>query len=164
MDYKDYKRKCGYECKIEPEQKEEQKTSPKKETKKITKRPKRNILDIKRDLINNLKEFLDDLLETLPEEEDLLIMRIFLIEQVPIDILINQINRFVLPHRNKIKNRDEEFFLNDDGIFGKIEGKKVLHFKDIWKSNRLSSDDKKTIFVWFDQFVNIMDELNKNEF
>ena len=137
------------------ENKEEIKKEPTK------KRPKRNILDIKRDLINNLKEFLDDLLETLPEEEDLLIMRIFLIEQVPIDILINQINGFVLPHRNKIKNRDENFFLNDDGIFGKIEGKKVLHFKDIWKSNRLSADDKKIIFVWFDQFINIMDELNK---
>src|SRR5271169_6362044 len=128
--------------------------------KKELKRPKRNMLDIKQDLIRNLKEFLDDLLETLPDEEDLLIMRIFLIEQVPIDLLIQQINKFVIPHKDKIKNRDEKFFLNDDGIFGKIEGKKVLHFKDIWKGNRLTNDDKQIIFVWFDLFVKIMDELN----
>ena len=33
------------------------------------KRPKRSKIDIKSDLLNNLKEFLDDLLETLPKEE-----------------------------------------------------------------------------------------------
>lgn len=131
-----------------------------KERKIDKSRIKRNIFDIKKDLISNLTEFLDDLLQTLPNEEDLLIMRIFLIDQVPIDVLIDQINKFVLPHRNKIKNRDENFFLHDEGIFGKLEGKKVLHFKDIWKSGRLSSEDKKIIFVWFDQFINIMDELN----
>jgi hypothetical protein len=124
------------------------------------KRPKRSKIDIKLDLLNNLKEFLDDLLETLPEEEDLHMMRIFLIDQISIDFLIEQINKYVLPHREKIKKRNEEFFLNDDGIFGKINGKKILHFKEIWKSNRLSKDNKNIIFVWFDHFTNIMDELN----
>lgn len=123
------------------------------------KRPKREPLAIKIDLINNLKEFLDDLLETLPEEEDLHMMRIFLIDQIPIDTLIQQFNKFVLPHREKIKKRDQAFFLNDDGIFGKINGKKLLHFKDIWKGDRLSSSDKNTIFIWVEQFINIIDEL-----
>ena len=95
MDYNDYKRKCVGECKIEETNKSDKITL--KDEQKTKKRPKRNTLDIKRDLISNLKEFLDDLLETLPEEEDLLIMRIFLIEQLPIDILINQINGYVLP-------------------------------------------------------------------
>lgn len=124
------------------------------------KRPKRDSLSIKKDLINNLKEFLDDLLETLPEEEDLHIMRIFLIDQIPIDTLIQQFNKYVLPHREKIKKRDQAFFLNDDGIFGKINGQKILHFKDIWKSTRLSDSDKNTIFIWVEQFIHIIDELN----
>ena len=132
--------------------------------KKNEKKPiKRDVFAIKKILISNLAEFLDDLLEILPHEEDLLIMRIFLIEQMPIDLLIDQINKYVLPHRNKIKNRDEKFFLHDEGIFGKIDGKKVLHFKDIWKSNALSEKDKEIIFQWFDQFIKIMDELNNSK-
>jgi hypothetical protein len=123
---------------------------------------RRNILDIKRDLIENLKEFLSNLLEILPDEEDLVIMRIFLIDQVPIDLLITQINKFVVPYKDKIKKRNESFFLNEDGIFGKIDGKKILHFKDIWKSDKLSSDNREIIFVWFDHFINIMDELNNS--
>ena len=111
-------------------------------------------------MINNLKEFLDDLLETLPEEEDLHIMRIFLIDQIPVDNLIQQFNKYVLPHREKIKTRNHNYFLQDDGIFGKINGKKILHFKDIWQSNRLSDSDKNTIFIWVEQFINIIDELN----
>lgn len=168
MNYTDYKkekeRECVGVCKIrehDTHQRVEKQVNPIDEVKKV-KRPKRNILDIKKDLLSNLKEFLDDLSETLPQEEDLLIMRIFLFEQVPIDLLINQINKYVMPHRDKIKNRDEKFFMNEDGIFGKIEGKKILHFKDIWNSNRLEPDNKNTIFIWFEQIINIMDELNSN--
>jgi len=138
--------------------KEEKKSNIVKTEKK--QRPKRNALSIKLDLINNLKEFLDDLLETLPEEEDLHIMRIFLIDQIPVDNLIQQFNKYVLPHREKIKTRNHNYFLQDDGIFGKINGKKILHFKDIWQSNRLSDSDKNTIFIWVEQFINIIDELN----
>jgi hypothetical protein len=140
----------------------EKKVEKQMEKKERKSRPKRDLISIKKDLLSNLKEFLNDLLETLPEEEDLHIMRIFLIDQLPIDFLIDQINKYVLPHREKIKKRNEEFFLNDDGVFGLINGKKVLHFKDIWKSNRLAPEDKNIIFIWFEQFINIMDELNSS--
>ena len=89
-------------------------------------------------------------------------MRIFLIDQISIDFLIDQINKYVIPHREKIKKRNEEFFLKDDGIFGNINGKKILHFKEIWKTDRLSKDNKNIIFTWFNHFINIIDELNSS--
>jgi hypothetical protein len=109
----------------------------------------------------NVKDFLNELVEQFPDQEDLLIMRIFLVDQIPTDMLINQFIKFVIPHRDKIKNRDEKFFLMEKGVFGKISSDKVLHFKVLWQSNRLDNDDKKVLWSWFDKFIEIIDSYQK---
>lgn len=113
-----------------------------------------------------VKDFLNELVEQFPDEEDLLIMRIFLIDQIEIDLLISQFVKYILPHKEKIQKRDESFFINSEAIFGTLNSGKVLHFKKLWISSKLDKDDKNIIWKWFDVFINLIDKylsVNKNE-
>ena len=94
-------------------------------------------------IYDNIKDFMDDLLEQLPGEEDLLLLRLLLLETVSIELVIQCFNSYVLPFKKIIKERDEQFFLKSEGIFGPIAGSKVNYFKNIWLSSKLDSDDKK---------------------
>jgi hypothetical protein len=99
-------------------------------------------------------QFLDALIEQFPEQGDIVIFRIFLQNQIDINFLIQQFTKFVLPHKDEIKTRNEKFFLENDNIFGSAVGKnKILHFKKIWSSDRLDKDDREQIWRWFDLFI-----------
>lgn len=102
----------------------------------------------------SIVSFLDELIEQFPDEADVVIFRIFLNDQVDTHFVVQQFTKFLVLHRDEIKNRNEMFFLQNDNIFGSAVGKdKILHFKRIWTSNRLDNDDKKQIWRWFELFL-----------
>jgi hypothetical protein len=124
-------------------------------------------LEVMKEFQETVKDFLGELVEQFPNETDFIIMRIFLIEQIPIEFLITQFSKYVLPHREKIKKREEKFFLTEKGLFGiyEKEGKsnksdRILHFKKLWNSGYLDDDDKEMMFRWFDKFLSIIDKYN----
>jgi len=102
-------------------------------------------------------QFIDELSEMFPEESDLIIIRVFFEDQVPVSLVADKFIQHVLPHREIIKKRDEKFFLENNNIFGMLDTGKVLHFKKLWTSNRLDKDDRITMWNWFDTFVTLMD-------
>lgn len=125
-------------------------------------------MEIMKEFQETVKDFLSELVEQFPNETDFIIMRIFLIETIPIEFLITQFAKFVLPHRDKIKNREEKFFLTEKGLFGiyEKEGKdnksdRILHFKKLWNSGYLDAEDKRMMFLWFDKFISIIDKYQK---
>ncbi len=101
--------------------------------------------------------FLDELISQFPQEADLVIFRIFLKDRVPIVDVINYFVRKVLPLKNMIENRNEDFFLNHCSLFEELEGKeqknKVSRFKRLWRSEQLDDDDKRVVWEWFDSFI-----------
>lgn len=106
--------------------------------------------------------FLDELIGQFPTEGDLILLRIFFNDQIPIKHVMDVFNHRLLTVREMIKNRDEQFFLENSGtIFGDLETGKVNHFKRIWRSGRLDDDDKTTIWKWMDVFVKIADKYSK---
>jgi hypothetical protein len=110
-----------------------------------------------KELRKALTSFLDELIETFPQEGDLVIMRIFLNDQIPIKTVMETIV-FNLNTNNKemkkmIKSRNEDFFLNHN-LFGDTLGKgKINHIKVLWRSGQLDDDDKQTFWKWIDLFV-----------
>jgi hypothetical protein len=104
----------------------------------------------------NLNDFFDELIQQYPQEGDLLIMRFFLSEQIPMQDLMNQFIRYVLPLRTAIANRDETFFLERDNIFGASPKDKVVQFKNLYLG--MNADDRLVLFEWFDCFVKLADE------
>lgn len=103
--------------------------------------------------------FLDELIVTFPKETDLVLLRIFIKLKYPPADLMESLILYVLPHKEKIKRRDESYFLEEESLFSDAKncgyGYAVVNFKDIWKSSKLGVSDRDTIWKWFDAFVNL---------
>lgn len=104
----------------------------------------------------NMTDFFDELIEQYPSEEDLLIMRFFLSEQIPMETLLTQFIRHVLPLRQAISKRDESFFLENENIFGTSPKDKVIRFKNLYLG--MNKEDRVVLFQWFDSFIAIADQ------
>ena len=78
---------------------------------------------------NNLITFFDELIDQFPTEADLVIIRIFLKDQIPIDEVINIFNNTINKDDQKfkkmIKERNEIFFL-ESNIFNSISKTKGI--------------------------------------
>lgn len=111
--------------------------------------------------------FLDELIDQFPQESDLVVLRIFLKDQIPIkdavDIFVFHINKNNGELREMIKNRNEAFFL-DHNVFQRAVGTdKVNHFKRLWRSGLLDDEDKKIMWQWVDTFVFLADKYSKKQ-
>lgn len=104
----------------------------------------------------NMIDFLDELITQFDEEPDLIVMRFFLSEQVPVELLMKQFNKIVMPNSDLIRKRDEQFFLEHDNIFGASPKDKVLHFKNLYL--KMQPDDRDTLWAWFQLFISICDK------
>ena len=113
---------------------------------------------------NNLITFFDELIDQFPSEPDLVIIRIFLKDQIPVEDIINVYNDTINKDNQKfkkmIRDRNELFFL-ESNIFDSISKTKVVHFKRLWRSGSLDDDDKKIIWKWIDSFVYLADKYIK---
>lgn len=119
---------------------------------------------------NNLISFFDELIDQFPDIGELVMIRIFLKDQVIIKDVIEsvsyQINKNDQMIRKIIRDRNEEFFLQENNFFDSLyvsskKKDKVLKFQTIWRSNRLDKEDKETIWKWIDSFVFLTDKYNK---
>jgi|688.fasta_scaffold03093_23 hypothetical protein len=122
------------------------------------------LLEFKNQLIN----FFDELINQFPSEGDLVVIRLFLSNQIPIKDVMNNFN-YQLNKENKvfkmmIKNRDEQFFL-DNNLFdfnSSSSRDKIGHFKRLWRSGVLDDEDKKVMWKWVDSFVYLTDKYTKS--
>lgn len=113
---------------------------------------------------NALISFLDELIGQFPIEGDLVIVRIFLKDRVPIVDVINYFVRCILPLKKMVTERDEDFFLNKCTLFESITSKekgKVSRFKKLWRSESLDDEDKKVVWEWFDSFIFLSEKYQK---
>jgi hypothetical protein len=114
------------------------------------------LLEFKKSLVT----FFDELIEIFPEEGDLVIIRIFLQDQIPIKDVMDVFNYKMISLKPMVKTRDETFFL-EHNVFDELGNKdKVNHFKKIWRSNRLDKEDKHVIWKWVDTFVYLGEKYN----
>jgi hypothetical protein len=111
-----------------------------------------------------LISFFDELIDQFPQEGDLVMIRIFLKDQIPIEdvmnIFSNAINKDNAKLKKMIKDRNEIFFL-ENNIFDSISKTKVVHFKKLWRSGSLDEEDKKVVWRWVDSFVYLSEKYNK---
>lgn len=121
------------------------------------------------DLLIQLKEqlifFFDELIDLLPEEPDLVIVRIFLKDKIPIVEVMEYIRHQLIPLKEMVKERDDAFFMNHNILFDKLDDSKVNHFKRLWVSGSLDKQNKETIWRWFRGFIYLAEKYSrlKNE-
>ena len=110
--------------------------------------------------------FVDELIDQFPQESDLIILRIFLKDQIPIEDVITKfiytINKNDQELKKYITSRNEIVFLESD-IFGGISKSKSINFKKLWRSGNLDAEEKETVWKWIDSFVKLSDLYNKSK-
>jgi len=124
-------------------------------------------LSVLKEYKRSIITFIDELIDQFPTEGDLVMIRIFLNDQIPIDDIMKafcyDVNKNDGEIRKFIKERDDKYFL-DHNIFDGFGGKsKANHFKKLWRSSELDDDDKNTIWRWIDSFVYLSDKYAKCE-
>lgn len=106
---------------------------------------------------NSLISFLDELIVQFPEEGDLVIFRIFLKDRIMINEIMNYVVHKILPLKQLVQDRNEDFFLNHCSLFDEVGGNekknKVNRLKKLWRSESLDDDDKRVVWEWFDSFI-----------
>ena len=110
------------------------------------------LIQLKTQLVN----FLDELIESFPDEPNFVIFRIFVQDQIEVRTIILYIVQYLCPLESLVKNKDEKFFLNHNILFEGLGQKgmnRVNYFKNIWTSGQLDQDDKDTIWKWFASFI-----------
>ena len=114
---------------------------------------------------NALISFLDELIVQFPSEGDLVIFRIFLKDQIPIETILIYFTQKILPLKSMVKDRNEDFFLNHCRLFemGDNQQKdKINRFKRLWRSESLDDDDKRVVWEWFDSFIFLSEKYQKS--
>jgi hypothetical protein len=110
------------------------------------------LVQLKTQLVN----FLDELIDSFPNEPDFVIFRIFVNDKIPIESIMKYITENLCPLQDMVKNKDEQFFLSHNILFEKFsekESSKVNHFKKLWTSGMLDKDDKEVMWKWFRSFI-----------
>ena len=116
------------------------------------------LIEFKKQLIN----FFDELIAQFPQEGDLVVLRLFLSNQIPIketlDTFNHSINKDDKKLKKMIKERNETFFLENNFFGSNLEKNKVNHFRKLWRSGLLDKEDKNVIWQWVDTFVFLGDK------
>lgn len=111
-----------------------------------------------------LISFFDELIGQFPLEGDLVVVRLFFANQIPIQDVMNNFNHKINTNdqelRKMIKNRNEAFFL-ENNMFENLGKDKINHIKKIWRSDRLDNEDKEVIWNWIDAFMYLGDKYAK---
>jgi len=115
---------------------------------------------------NSLVSFIDELIEAFPQEPDLIILRIFLKDQVPVQDVMNKfihaINKDGQQIKKDIEQRNESVFLKND-IFEAIAKSKSINFSKLWRSDTLDDEERKIIWKWIDSFVLLSERYVKSK-
>jgi hypothetical protein len=112
------------------------------------------------DFHKSLVCFFDELIEMFPSEQEFILIRILVKDQIPSTQIMTYFeyvegNNEIM---SSIQKRDDKFFINNI-LFSKIIKKSDV-FKNIWQT-KLNDDDKKVIWSWVDSFMHITKEYKK---
>ena len=111
------------------------------------------------DLISDLK---DNVFTEKNEKTDFAIVEFFFKNMSSRNIM-NHVISNVLPHKEEITTRNEEFFKNN-GLFSKLPTNKVHYYSNIiYQSDRLDKDDRNAIWAYFDMMIDIAESYKKNK-
>ena len=106
---------------------------------------------------DNLIKFLDALIEKLPQERELITMRVLFSDQIPIETAMERFSSRIIPYEDLINNSDQSFIINNNNndLFSGITSSKVSYMKKLWSSSSFTQDDKEELWKWFKIFLKL---------
>lgn len=99
-------------------------------------------------------QFLDELINWMPDDEELIATRILVNDQIPIEELMLKFIQHIYPLEKQIAERDDNFFLNDPKVFGRVKDQqRVMSLKKLWTHSEFTKEDKDKAWKWMDFFI-----------
>ena len=124
-------------------------------------------LQILKEFQTQVIAFFDELIAQFPNEGDLVVMRLFISTQLPIEDTINKFIHELAKNngekRQAVKDRNESFFLSFEATNASAEKYKLNHFKKLCRSGQLDNEDKRVIWQWMDTFIFLADKYIKSK-
>jgi hypothetical protein len=114
---------------------------------------------------NQVVKFVDELIEQFTNIPEFVLIRIFVKDKIPIDMVIGRFIKEVLPFRNEIFDKEEKFFLENDAIYNSLGGYKeeyVKAIKDLWTSDTLDEENREVIWQWIHVLVRLAEKYKTN--
>ncbi|ALH07007.1 hypothetical protein PMV_309 [Port-miou virus] len=113
--------------------------------------------------VNGMLDDLRDVFEDEPEKKaDVLLVKIFF-SNIPPEKLMQHFVAYVLPHENRIKKREEKFFIDNTDLWKGLPEGKVRMVSEMWVTGRLSKDDKQMMWDYFDCFIELSKTWRKHK-
>ena len=114
-------------------------------------------MSVEHDYLEQLRvhvvNFIDELIETFPDETDFIRFRIFINNQLAPQELMSYVTLKLLPNQELIKNKDPNFFFSSNILFEKLDCISVNHIRNIWLSKKFDKNDREVLWKWFASFV-----------
>jgi hypothetical protein len=96
-------------------------------------------------------------------EPDFHFLTVFFSVQFPVEDAMQIFCVRILPYAEMIETENDRFFLECTDLFEGVQKDKVHYFKDLWTSNRMSADDRKTMWKWFKFFLKLAQKYKELE-
>lgn len=111
---------------------------------------------------NVLLEFIDELVQQFPNDSDIIMCRIFIKDQIPVQSIMDTFTKYFLPQKEMILNKDEMFFTMGTSDFCTALRLNTNIFEKIWYSGVLDDDDKDVIWQWIISLYKLTEKYNSN--
>ena len=109
------------------------------------------------DFLNDLDQVL-----TLPEEKSDLASINFFYKRLHKESVMKHINNKLLPHKNRIDQKDVKFFNEESCIFGGLDENRVLHYKTVFlNKKRVCEADLNMIWEYMSSMIALVESYNK---
>ena len=114
-------------------------------------------MSVKSVFLKQLDNFINELCTIFPKSKDISLFadKYNLIRSVNSGLIIDYFTLYIYPHKNKINNKDESFFLEGGGQ-DEIKDTSGLKFRDNIKTlwiNEMSDENKEIIWKYFNIFI-----------
>ena len=124
-----------------------------------------SLINILQEFKKQMTAFFDELIEQFPYKGELVIMRLFIANNMPVE---DSIQRFSEKFNSRnglvkemVKSRNSDFFLKES-IFDDIgETDSNGIFKELWTAENVDDEDRNVIWDWVDSLCYIVDKYDK---
>lgn len=117
--------------------------------------------DAKSTILDFIGDLKDNIFDSEEEQGDLMLVEFFFKRMHP-ERVIDHIVKHALPYKAKIKKRDVNFFLENRKIFAGLPEDRIDYYSNVIAiGTKLSDEDRKIIWEYFDLFVSLGESYRK---
>jgi len=119
------------------------------------------LTDIKTTILDLVKDLKDNIFTELDEQGEFMMVEFFFKRMHP-EAIMNHIVEKILPWKEKINKRDQNYFLENTALFEGLPKDRISHYGQVISGgDRVDDEDRKTVWEYFDTMVAIAEGYRK---